>query len=449
MFSKLLIANRGEIAVRIIRACKEMGIRTVAIYSEADKEALHVSLADESICVGPASSQLSYLNQEAIISAAANTGCKAIHPGYGFLSENPEFAERCEDSGIKFVGPSAAVIRQMGNKDAAKKTVAKAGVPTIPGKEDLKDVAEAQKAAEDIGFPLLIKARSGGGGRGIRFVDRMEDLRPAFVAATREATSSFADPALYLEKLLTRVKHVEVQVLCDREGHVICFPERDCSMQRKHQKILEESPCAVMSPAQRLKMQKAARQAVRALSYEGVGTLEFLLDEAGNFYFMEMNTRLQVEHPVTEMVCGVDLVKWQIRVAAGLSLPFTQREIGLRGHAIQCRINAEDPMRDFAPAGGRVDILHIPGGPWVRFDTALYQGYTLPVHYDSLIAKLIVHAPTREEAIRKMQAALCETVIEGIDHTALFQADLLSEDAFVEGSYTTDYLSSRKAQHAG
>lgn len=449
MFSKLLIANRGEIAVRIIRACKEMGIRTVAIYSEADKDALHVSLADESICVGPATSQLSYLNQQAIISAAINTDCKAVHPGYGFLSENPEFAKLCEVSGIKFVGPSAEVIRQMGNKDTAKKTVARAGVPTIPGREDVKDLQEARQAAEEIGFPLLIKARSGGGGKGIRFVDSMEDLKPAFTTAAREASSSFNDPALYMEKMLTRVKHVEVQVLCDKEGHVICFPERDCSMQRKHQKILEETPCAVMNPQQRARMQKAARQAVRALKYEGVGTLEFLLDEEGNFYFMEMNTRLQVEHPVTEMVCGIDLVKWQIRVAAGLTLPFAQKDIVLRGHAIQCRINAEDPMRDFAPAGGKVDILHIPGGPWVRFDTALYQGYTLPVHYDSLIAKLIVHAPTREEAIRKMQAALCETVIEGIDHTALFQADLLAEPAFVDGGYTTDYLSRRKAQHAG
>ena len=443
MFSKLLVANRGEIAVRVIRACKEMGIRTVAVYSEADREALHVSLADESICVGPATSQLSYLNAQALLSAAVNTGCKAVHPGYGFLSENADFAELCEKNGLRFIGPSAQVIRQMGNKDEAKRTVAQAGVPTIPGREGIKDLKDAQRAAEEIGFPLLIKARSGGGGRGIRKVTRMDELQQAFSTAAQEAKSCFGDPALYMEKLLTEVKHVEVQVLCDSQGHAVCFQERDCSMQRKHQKILEESPCAALNPQQRARLMKWARQAVRALDYEGVGTLEFLLDRQGNCYFMEMNTRLQVEHPVTEMVSGIDLVKWQIRVAAGIPLPFTQKNIRADGHAIECRINAEDPARDFAPCGGRVDILHIPGGPWVRFDTALYQGYTLPLHYDSLIAKLIVHAPTRQESIRKMQAALCETVIEGVDHTALFQADLMNEPAFEDGSYTTQYLSAR------
>ncbi len=382
------------------------------------------------------------------LSAAVSTGCKAIHPGYGFLSENAEFAELCEQNGLRFIGPPAAVIRQMGNKDEAKRTAAAAGVPIIPGRENINDIKDAIRAAEEIGFPLLIKARSGGGGRGIRRVDRMEDLRQAFSTAAQEAKNCFNDPALYMEKLLTKVKHVEVQVLCDSLGNSVSFAERDCSMQRKHQKILEESPCTALSVQQRTRLMRAAKQAVRTLRYEGVGTLEFLLDQQGNFFFMEMNTRLQVEHPVTEMVSGIDLVKWQIRVAAGMPLPFTQKNIQTGGHAIECRINAEDPARDFAPAGGKVDILHIPGGPWVRFDTALYQGYTLPLHYDSLIAKLIVHAPTRMEAIRKMQAALCETVIEGIDHTALFQADLLNEAAFEDGSYTTDCLNVRKSKNA-
>ena len=445
MFSKILIANRGEIAVRVIRACKEMGIQTVAVYSEADREALHVSLADESICVGPAPSPLSYLNQEALLSAALNTGCKAVHPGYGFLSENASFSELCAENGLTFIGPSAEVIRRMGNKDEAKRSMAAAGVPVIPGKEDIRDLADAQKAAQEMGFPLLIKARSGGGGRGIRLVESLEALEHAYLTASYEAKSNFSDPALYMEKLLTDVKHVEVQVLSDRKGNVVCFGERDCSMQRKHQKILEESPCALINPQQRAKLIKYARQAARAVQYEGVGTLEFLMDAQGSFYFMEMNTRLQVEHPVTEMVSGIDLVKWQIRVAAGIALSFRQKDIETRGHAIECRINAEDPARDFAPGGGKVDILHTPGGPWVRFDTALYQGYQLPLHYDSLIAKLIVHAPTRPEAIRKMLAALCETVIEGVDHTALFQAELMTDPGFEDGSYTTDYLERRGA----
>lgn len=445
MFPKILIANRGEIAVRVIRACKEMGIQTVAVYSEADREALHVSLSDESICVGPAPSALSYLNQEALLSAALNTGCKAVHPGYGFLSENAAFSELCEANGLKFIGPAAEVIRRMGNKDEAKHTMAAAGVPVIPGREDIRDLADAQKAAQEMGFPLLIKARSGGGGRGIRLVESAEALEHAYSTASFEAKSNFADPALYMEKLLTDVKHIEVQVLCDSKGNIVCFGERDCSMQRKHQKILEESPCVLISPQQRAKLIKYARQAVRAIQYEGVGTLEFLMDQQGNFYFMEMNTRLQVEHPVTEMVSGIDLVKWQIRTAAGVALNFRQKDIETRGHAIECRINAEDPARGFAPGGGKVEILHIPGGPWVRFDTALYQGYQLPLHYDSLIAKLIVHASTRAEAIRKMQAALCETVIEGVDHTALFLAELITDPSFDEGSYTTDYLVKRGA----
>lgn len=443
MFPKILIANRGEIAVRIIRACKEMGILTVAVYSQADKDALHVSLADESICIGPAAAPLSYLNQAALLSAALSTGCKAVHPGYGFLSENADFADACEQNGLRFIGPSGQAIRQMGNKDAAKRTMAAAGVPTIPGREDIETAEDAEKAAREIGFPLLIKARSGGGGRGIRRVDSLEELIPAFRTASQEAKSCFSDPVVYMEKLLEEVKHIEVQVLADSLGHVICFPERDCSMQRRHQKIVEESPCSLISPLQRKNLLRHAGQAVRSIRYEGAGTLEFLLDKQGNYYFMEMNTRLQVEHPVTEMVTGIDLVKWQIRVAAGIPLPFPQRDIEVRGHAIECRLNAEDPSKGFRPSGGNIKVLHIPGGPWVRFDTALYQGYELPLHYDSLIAKLIVHAPTRPEAIRKMQAALCETVIEGVDHTGTFQAELIGDAGFQEGSYTTDYLDKR------
>ncbi len=440
MFSKILIANRGEIAVRVIRACKEMGIRTVAVYSEVDREALHVSLADESICVGPATASLSYLNQNALLSTAKSTGCKAVHPGYGFLSENAGFADLCVQHGLKFIGPSGAVIRRMGNKDEAKRTVAANGVPVIPGRENIETAEDAQKAADEIGYPLLIKARGGGGGRGIRRVSKPEELKSAFSAAAQEAKSSFSDAGLYVEKLLENVKHIEIQVLCDSKGGVVCFGERDCSMQRRHKKMLEESPCAVISPQLRARMWKSARQAIRNLGYEGPGTLEFLLDKVNNYYFMEMNTRLQVEHPVTEFTSGIDLVKWQIRIAAGAALPFSQKDVKVQGHAIECRINAEDPARGFMPTGGTVDILHSPGGPSVRFDSALYQGYKVPLHYDSLIAKLIVHAQTREEAIRKMQAALCETVIEGVDHTALFQAELLTRAPFVDGSYTTSYL---------
>lgn len=443
MFSKILIANRGEIAVRVIRACKEMGIQTVAVYSQADHEALHVSLADESICIGPAPAALSYLNQVTLLSAALNTGCKAVHPGYGFLSENADFADLCESNGLKFIGPSGDIIRKMGNKDEAKRTVVASGVPVIPGRENIRDLNDAKKAAEEIGFPLLIKARSGGGGRGIRLVRNMEELPRAFSTASQEAKSCFSDPLLYMEKLLDGVKHVEVQVLCDGKGHAVCFGERDCSMQRKHQKILEESPCAAINDQQRARLLKSVRQVVRSINYESVGTLEFLVDKAGNHYFMEMNTRLQVEHPVTELYAGIDLVKWQIRVAAGVPLSFHQRDVRFSGHAIECRINAEDPARDFVPTGGTVQILHIPGGPSVRFDSALYQGYQLPLHYDSLLAKVIVHASTRSEAIRKMQAALCEMVIEGIDHTGLFQSELISDAAFEDGSYTTDYLEKR------
>ena len=443
MFPKLLIANRGEIAVRVIRACKEMGISTVAVFSEADRDALHVSLADESVCIGPASAAGSYLNMPAVLSAAVLTGAQAIHPGYGLLSENARFAEMCAQCHIKFIGPSAEVIRRMGDKDEARRTMRAAGVPVVPGCDLVENVEQLRAEAEKIGYPLLIKARSGGGGRGIRRVDGPEELEHAFLSATAEAESAFGDGAVYMEKLLENVKHVEVQLLCDAHGNAVTLGERECSMQRKHQKLIEESPSPAVDETLRAKMLDAAARAAKAVGYEGVGTVEFLLTKDKQFYFMEMNTRLQVEHPVTEMVTGIDLVKWQIRVAAGMEIPFKQEDVRLSGHAIECRINAENPAENFRPCAGKVTLLHVPGGPWVRFDTALYQDYSIPPFYDSMIAKLIVHAPMRAEAIRKMQAALCEMVIEGVEHTGWMQADLIAERGFEDGSYTTDYLSGR------
>lgn len=443
MFPKILIANRGEVAIRVIRACKEMGVSTVAVFSEADRDALHVSLADESVCVGPAAAAQSYLNMESILSAAMVTGAQAIHPGYGLLSENPRFARLCQHCRIKFIGPSDQVIARMGDKDEARRTMVEAGVPVIPGSGVIADEKDLAEQARRIGFPLLIKARAGGGGRGIRRVDGPGELVRAYQAASSEALSAFGDGKMYLEKLLENVKHIEVQLLCDQHGHVVSLGERECSMQRRNQKLIEESPSPAVDPALREKMLEAAVRAAKAVNYEGVGTVEFLLTQDKQFYFMEMNTRLQVEHPVTEMVTGIDLVKWQIRVAAGIELPFTQQDIHLRGHAIECRINAENPQDHFKPSCGRIALLHIPGGPWVRFDTALYQDYVVPPFYDSMIGKLIVHAPTRPEAIRKMRAALCEMVIEGVEHTGWMQADLTGEPAFEDGSYTTSFLNGR------
>lgn len=443
MFPKILIANRGEIAVRIIRACKEMGISTVAVFSEADRDALHVSLADESICIGPASAAQSYLNMTAILSAAMLTGAQAIHPGYGLLSENAQFAALCEKCRLKFIGPSSEVIRRMGDKDEARRTMREAGVPVVPGCDLVKSAAQAREEAQRIGFPLLIKARSGGGGRGIRRVNHLDEVERAFENASAEAEKAFGDGAVYMEKFLEKVKHIEVQLLCDTHGRVVCLGERECSMQRKNQKLIEESPSAAVNDEMRARLFEAATRAARAVNYEGVGTVEFLMTRTGEFYFMEMNTRLQVEHPVTEMVTGVDLVKWQIRVAAGNELPFEQKDIKLRGHAIECRINAENPAKNFMPSCGQITLLHVPGGPWVRFDTALYQGYIVPPYYDSMIAKLIVHAQTRAEAIRKMQAALCEMVIEGVDNTGGMQSDLIGDPAFEDGSYTTGTLNGR------
>ncbi len=443
MFSKILIANRGEIAVRIIRACKEMGIATVAVFSEADRDALHVSLADESICIGPARVQDSYLNMAAILSAAVATNAQAIHPGYGLLSENARFAELCEKCNITFIGPSARLISLLGDKDQAKRTMREAGVPVVPGCDLVPDAETARREAERIGFPLLVKARSGGGGRGIRLVTKLEDVEAAFLASSAEAQSAFGDGACYMERFLRPVKHIEMQVLCDKMGHVVCLGERDCSIQRKNQKLLEESPSPFVTAEMRAKMMEAAAAVAKAVQYENVGTIEFLVDQERNFYFMEMNTRLQVEHPVTELVTGIDLVKWQIRTAAGLPLPFRQEDIVFNGCSIECRINAEDPSNQFAPSCGRISLLHIPGGPWVRFDTALYQDYLVPPYYDSLLGKLIVCAQTREEAIRKMRAALCELVIEGVAHTADLHLDILETPEFRAGTYTTDFMEKR------
>ncbi len=440
MFSKILIANRGEIAVRIIRACREMGITSVAVYSQADSNALHVSLADESICIGPAMARDSYLNMEAILSAAVGVGAQAIHPGYGFLSENPRFAKMCEQCNISFIGPSAEVIAKLGDKDAAKRTMREAGVPVIPGLDAVDDMAAAQAAASKIGFPLLIKARAGGGGRGIRMVNSLEEFIPAYQSASSEAELAFGDGGVYIEKYLSPTRHIEVQLLCDQQGNVVCLGERECSVQRKKQKLLEESPSPSVDAATRVRMMEAAAKAAKAANYTNAGTIEFLMDAQGAFYFMEMNTRLQVEHPVTELVTDIDLVKWQIRIAAGIPLSFVQQDVRIQGHAIECRINAENPALDFRPSCGRISLLHVPGGPWVRFDTAIYQDYTVPPFYDSMIGKLIVRARTREEAIRKMQAALGELVIEGIDHNAQLQVEILQAQDFVSGDYFTDLL---------
>ena len=408
--------------------------------SEADRDALHVVLADESICIGPAPAAKSYLNMSAIVSAAVLTGCEAIHPGYGLLSENPKFAALCKECGLGFIGPDAEIIEKMGDKDAARRTMREAGVPIIPGCDVVEGVRQAQAEAERIGFPLLIKARAGGGGRGIRRVNGPEEVEMAYLSATAEAQSAFGDGAVYMEKFLFPVKHIEMQILCDNYGQVVCLGERECSMQRKNQKTLEESPSPSMTEEMRREMIRVSTLAAKTVGYKGLGTIEFLLTQEHQFYFMEMNTRLQVEHPVTEMVTDVDLVKWQIRVAAGVKLDFTQEDVRLSGHAIECRINAEDPSMGFRPSCGKITLLHIPGGPKVRFDTALYHDYVVPPFYDSMIGKLIVHAGTRQEAIRKMQAALCEMVIEGVEHNRELQLETISAPEFIDGSYTTDFL---------
>ena len=440
MFSKILIANRGEIAVRIIRACNEMGISTVAVYSEADANSLHVNLADESYCIGPALLKDSYLNMTAIIDVAIATGCQAIHPGYGLLSENARFAELCEKCNVKFIGPHYSVIAKMGDKDEARRTMKAAGVPVVPGLDEISDVAEAKAFAAKIGYPVIVKASAGGGGRGIRIVEREEDFETAVALASNEALSAFGNGKVYLEKFLTDVKHVEMQIVADEQGNVVCLGERDCSMQRKNQKLIEESPCVVLKEDVRREMMRCAVLAAKAVNYTSLGTIEFLLDKNNDFYFMEMNTRLQVEHPVTEYVTGIDIVKWQIRIAAGVEFMYKQEDIRFRGCAIECRINAEDVRKSFRPCCGRINLLHIPGGPWVRFDTAIYQDYMIPPYYDSMIGKLIVFARDRTEAIRKMQAALCELVIEGVCTNAELSGDILAEPAFKSGEYCTNFL---------
>ena len=449
MFSKILIANRGEIAVRIIRACREMGISTVAIYSEADKNAMHVQLADESYCLGGPQVADSYLNMAAIITVAVATGAQAIHPGYGLLSENAKFVSLCEKCNIQFIGPSAEMISLLGDKDMARKTMREAGVPVTPGCDIVENLEQAREEAEKIGFPLLIKARSGGGGRGIRLVNTFEEFDNAFNSASSEALSAFGDGAVYMEKFLKPVKHIEMQLLADKYGNVICLGERECSVQRKNQKLIEESPSSAITPEIRKEMMEAAKKAALAVNYVNAGTVEFLLDKDNNFYFMEMNTRLQVEHPVTEMVTGLDLVQWQIRIAAGAMLTVTQDRVFIHGHAIECRINAENPDENFRPSCGKITAMHVPGGPSVRFDTAIYQDYSIPPYYDSMIGKLIVQARTRDYAIRKMKMALSELNIHGVDHNRDLQIEILSDKEFVDGTYTTDFMENREKRKKG
>ncbi len=436
MFTKLLVANRGEIAVRIIRACKEMGIRTVAVYSKADAESIHVALADEAICIGEAAANDSYLNQERIISAALATKAQAIHPGYGFLAENPGFAELCKKYGITFVGPSGELISRMGDKDAARRIMQEAGVPTIPGTGILENAAQAAAAAKTVGYPVMLKASAGGGGKGIRLVRNEDELAQAFETASAEAEKAFGDGRMYMEKYIYPAKHIEVQLLCDEQGHVVCLGERECSIQKNNQKLIEESPSPGVSAQTRAKLFDAAARAAGAVGYVNAGTVEFLMTADGEFYFMEMNTRLQVEHPVSELVTGKDIVKWQIRIAAGVELNFTQDDIRVNGAAIECRINADSV--------GKVDILHIPSGPWVRFDTFLYQGYEVPPFYDSMLGKMIVFSSTREEAIRKMQSALCELVIGGLPNNIERQIDIVRDPEFQSGDYYTDFMKKRE-----
>ena len=440
MFEKILIANRGEIAVRIIRACKEMGVQTVAVHSTADADALHIRLADEAFCIGGPRPQESYLNEDAILTVAAASGATAIHPGYGFLSENAGFARSCQEYGLVFVGPAPEVIDRMGDKDAARRTAREAGVPVVPGCDLISSAEEADTEARRIGCPVLIKARSGGGGRGIRKVERAEDAGRAFVEAKAEAEAAFGDGECYMEKFIAPAHHVEVQVLADAHGNVVTLGERECSVQRRNQKLVEESPapCLDGHDEVRERMYTAARDLARAVGYEGAGTIEYLYTDDGQFYFMEMNTRLQVEHPVTEFVTDIDLVKWQLRVAAGVALPFSQEDIATSKHAIECRINAETP--ELVPSCGTVSTLHVPNGPWVRFDSALFPGASVPPYYDSMLGKLIVRAGTREEAIRKMRAALSELEIEGVSHNTPLMFDILANPEFLSGCYHTDLM---------
>ena len=441
MFQKILIANRGEIAVRIIRACREMGIKTVAVYSEADRDALHTLLADEAICIGPAPSSESYLDMERILSACVSMKADAIHPGFGFLSENARFAELCEKCRIRFIGPSAAVISKMGNKSEARKTMIEAGVPVVPGsREPVFTVEEGLKTAKEVGFPVMIKASSGGGGKGMRISRSEEDFEVNFQSAQMESIKGFSDNTMYIERFVERPRHIEFQILADRFGNVIHLGERDCSIQRRHQKVLEESPSIAISDELRKRMGETAVRAAKAVGYENAGTIEFLLDKEKNFYFMEMNTRIQVEHPVTEWVTGIDLVKEQIRIADGRPLSYKQEDVHITGHAIECRINAENPEKNFRPSPGTITDMYLPGGKGVRIDSAIYSGYTVPPYYDSMLAKLIVHAKNRNEAIRKMRSALGEVIIEGIDTNVDYQYEILNHPDFVSGDIDIEFI---------
>ena len=441
MFNKILIANRGEIAVRIIRACREMGIQTVAVYSEADRDCLHTLLADEAICIGPAPSTQSYLNMERILSATVAMKADAIHPGFGFLSENARFAELCSKCNITFIGPSAEIINRMGNKSEARKTMIEAGVPVVPGsKEAVYTAEDGLVMAKEIGFPVMIKASSGGGGKGMRISRSEEDFTEFFNAAQLESVKGFSDDTMYIEKYIEKPRHVEFQIMADKFGNVIHLGERDCSSQRRHQKVLEEAPCSVISPELRRQMGETAVRAAKSVGYENAGTIEFLLDKDKNFYFMEMNTRIQVEHPVTEMVSGLDLIKEQIRVAAGEPLSVTQDQVEIRGHAIECRINAENPQKHFMPCPGRIQTVHLPGGNGVRVDTHIYSDYKVPANYDSMLMKLIVYDKDREAAIAKMQSALGEVIIEGIETNINFQYEILENEAFRSGDTDTGFI---------
>ena len=441
MFKRILIANRGEIALRVFRACREMDIEPVCVYSQADRDALYVQLCERSYCIGPPRSADSYLNMDAILTVAKATGCDAVHPGYGFLSENADFADACANAGLTFIGPSGDVIRAMGNKAAARELMQRAGVPVVPGSDGAVETAQqAREIAEAIGYPVLIKAAAGGGGRGMRKVFAPEELESLFEEARSEAVACFGDGEMYLEKLILHPRHIEFQILADREGHVIELGERDCSIQRRNQKLLEESPSKALTPQLREQMGQAAVTAAKAAGYENAGTIEFVLDQEGNFYFIEMNTRIQVEHPVTEMVTGIDLVREQIRIAAGLPLSVSQEDVVLRGHAIECRINAENPSKGFQPCPGRVGFLHLPGGCGVRVDSGLYPDCELPPYYDSLVAKVIVTGSTRLEAIRRMRRSLGELVIEGPETNTDLLHQILYHPDFVRGNYNTGFL---------
>ncbi len=441
MIEKVLIANRGEIAVRIIRACREMGIETVAVYSEADREALHTQLADEAICIGPAPSTESYLSMERIISATLVSGADAIHPGFGFLSENSKFAELCEQCNITFIGPESKVIRKMGNKQEARNTMVAAGVPVIPGStEPIYDAKTGAVTAEEIGYPVIVKAALGGGGKGMRVAEKPEDFENSFNTAQKEAQMAFGDGTMYIEHFVQHPRHIEFQILADKHGNVIHLGERDCSVQRNHQKMIEESPSIALSEEMRKKMGDAAVKAAKAADYTNAGTIEFLLEKSGNFYFMEMNTRIQVEHPVTEWVTGIDLIKEQIRIADGRKLSYSQEDVKITGHAIECRINAENPKKNFRPSPGMITDMYLPGGKGVRIDAAIYSGYTVTPYYDSMLAKLIVHAGSRKEAIRKMRSALGEIIIEGIETNVDYQYEILHHPDFESGDIDIEFI---------